>query len=102
MTTTAPTPPSPPDATDIYEWADEHTPDQFRLFEGTVRTVDRNSAAEPMTVAIMGSQLADGAVEERWITVHDPYDSHLTSDGARRFAAVLVEAADEVDGWAGR
>jgi hypothetical protein len=62
----------------------------FRDFEGTTRR------GGPARVQISGRQQADGSTR-RWITVHARHLEALDPASARELAALLIEAADEME-----
>jgi hypothetical protein len=87
--------PPPAGALTVYEWED---PRPFsdalpnRYFVGTRRRVGR------VEILIDGTQWADGKVELS-LTVHGVDDDrNVPTDTARKIAAALIEAADELDG----
>ncbi|MDT5097650.1 MAG: hypothetical protein QOC76_1387 [Mycobacterium sp.] len=95
--------PPPVGATDVSDWADVGTPDQFRVFDGPRWTVPglRFGYADQEVdafITIFGTQLADGTIEGRCIRlggVH--WDDELCSETARIIGRSLLEAADELD-----
>jgi hypothetical protein len=90
----------PVGATEVSDWADVGTPTEFRTFAGPVRTIPDlhqwdGSAA---TVAVNDSQLTDGTIEERFISIDGVgWDDMLTSKIARTLSASLAAAADDLD-----
>lgn len=50
-------------------------------------------------VATSGIQDRDGTIRDRTCTVYLPGNDELTSREARELAALLVQAADELDRW---
>ena len=52
-------------------------------------------------VELRAVQYADGSVADFELFVYDPSDNGINSDQARELAAALLEAAAELDGWAG-
>lgn len=91
--------PDPAGAVKVSGWEDPDTPGAFRLFFGTTRTVELGHG-DGIDVTIRGAQSRDGSVEERGILVNGGSDDPMTTDAARGLAAVLLEAVDEIDGWA--
>lgn len=91
--------PDPAGAVKVYGWEDPDTPDAFRLFSGTTRRVELGHG-DGIEVTIRGAQSRDGSVEERGILVNGGSEDPMTTDAARGLAAVLLEAVDEIDGWA--
>ncbi|HEY0227895.1 MAG TPA: hypothetical protein VGC05_16235 [Mycobacterium sp.] len=91
--------PDPVGAVKVSGWEDPDTPDAFRLFSGTTRTVELGHG-DGIDITIRGAQSTDGCVEERGILVNGGSDDPMTTDAARGLAAALLEAADEIDGWA--
>jgi hypothetical protein len=86
-----PNAPVPVGATNVDEWDDVGKPEAFRLFK---RKVWEHSA---YSVYVQGTQLADGSVEEIVIKTNLHSDDDLSPRDARRVAAALIAAADEVD-----
>ena len=84
--------PAPPDITFIGEWEQD-----LKLGGWSRAVVWRASVDATMGVDIDGRQHCDGTVE-RGISLYVGEGAQLTSAGARRLAALLVEAADELDG----
>ena len=93
--------PAPAGAVKLCEWDDPDTQDAFRLFWGATRSVRLADDAE-IGVIIRGTQSADGTVEERGILIEGGSDDPMTTDAARRLAAALLEAADDIDRAAAR
>jgi hypothetical protein len=88
---------APADAKRHSPWEKDDEGNWTRAFEGTSRKVGRTE------VRILGRQSADGTVT-RFITIDSGADvitirsgAHLDAKTARKLAAALVEAADEVD-----
>ena len=82
--------PTPPDAVQVYageEWSGDR---QGRMFVVATHTVDG------VTVEIVGIQFSDGTVERHILTSGDGLEQ-MTAAQARQLAALLVEAADELD-----
>ncbi len=92
--------PAPVGAVSVDEWRDALTPHAFRLFRGITLTIELGKAAGIIDVVIRGTQSADGTVEERGILIRGGSDDTITIDEARRLAAALIAAADEIDGCA--
>lgn len=64
-----------------------------------------NSTGDPLrspVVVAEAVQWANGVIESPSVSIEAPGDPGLTSAQARELAAILIEAADEVDGWAAR
>jgi hypothetical protein len=105
MTTTAtaiPDVPLPAGARQVGGWdpgrimdADETR--DWRLIFGADRKITDGTAY----VHLRATQYADGSLEDLGVTVYTA-DDDLSSDQARELAAVLLEAAAELDGWARR
>jgi hypothetical protein len=91
----------PAGAVSVQEWGDGLTPDAFRLFWGTERSIEIGNG-DGVDVVIRGTQSGDGRVEERGILVHGGSDDPMTAEHARQVAAALLEAADEIDNLAAR
>jgi hypothetical protein len=89
--------PAPTGWVSVDEWGDALSPGAFRLFYGPTRTVELVHGAD-IDVVVRGTQSADGSVEECSIEIHGGSDDTITADEARRFAAALIAAADEIDG----
>ncbi|MGV0778746.1 hypothetical protein [Mycolicibacterium elephantis] len=93
----------PAGATEVSDWADIGTPDEFRTFDGPKWTLPGirwgfGDTEEDGYVAIYGTQLRDGTVEERCIRVGGlHWDDELDSQTARDIAGKLLEAADALD-----
>jgi hypothetical protein len=87
----------PADATTVDDWQDID-PQPYRVVLGADRTVTDH----PLTVSPSGVQFADGSIECPSVYIIDGENwlSPLNSDQARELAAVLLEAAAELDGWA--
>jgi hypothetical protein len=92
--------PIPIGATETSDWADIGTPTEFRSFAGPIRTIPNLFEWDggPATVAVNGTQLTDGTVEERFIRVDGlGWDDMLTAETARALSTALAEAADDLD-----
>lgn len=77
------------------DW-DPHDPMPSRCIYGPVRKVtDAKWSIETAT-----SQWADGTVDTEGTWIEMSGEGLRNSDQARELAAALLEAADEVDGWA--
>jgi hypothetical protein len=86
--------PHPAGATAVHEWdpyADTAT--TTRYFRGGSWVIERADRAIDMCLQVDGIQHADGRVE-RFVVLDD---DNMTAALARRLAAALVEAADEVE-----
>jgi hypothetical protein len=91
-TTTNADVPVPAGAVTTYEWDDTHTPTPSRYWSGTRRRVGR---AE---ILLDGTQWADGRID-RCLTVYGVNtDQNMPADTARKIAAALMQAANELDG----
>jgi hypothetical protein len=98
--TAAINPPLPAGAEPDNWWEDD--PQDFRVVYGVSRGVEDHD----LIVQTSALQYPDGSIN----TSDDPprvsldihYDSGLSSVQARELASVLIECADEIDGWAGR
>ena len=66
----------------------------WRLIHGADRTITDSATY----VHLRATQYCDGNLEDLGIGVHADDDA-LNSDQARELAAVLLEAAAELDGW---
>lgn len=99
-TTTTPDVPTPPGAEPDNWWDDD--PQDFRVLYGVSRGVDDHK----LIVQTSALQYRDGSIntsdDPPRVSVDIHYDSGLSSSQARELASVLLEAAAEVDGWAGR
>ncbi|CAM3108272.1 hypothetical protein BST27_18605 [Mycobacterium intermedium] len=84
---------APPDGGDHRPWQDEGDGTWSRFFVGTVRTMG------DVRVIIDGTQYSDGRIE-RFVTTDSA--EGMGSAEARQLAALIIEAADEIDGWAER
>ena len=97
-TTTTPVPdvPLPAGADDVGDF----DCDGYRDIYGVDRTVTDHAAR----VYAFGSQAADGRLYDLavYIADGDAAGPILNSDQARELAAALLEAANELDGWAAR
>lgn len=90
MTTAAPLDDVVPPAGAVRTFDWQRNSNWFRDFEGTSR---RRGLAR---VQIAGRQQADGSTR-RWITVHTRHLDALDPASARELAALLMEAADEME-----
>src|SRR4051812_35221570 len=98
--TTRPPVPLPAGATDVTDWTDVGSPDEFRCFDGPIRTVEGIKCWDgwPATVFVNGTQLRDGTVEGRCIRVYGVHgDDMLSSETARVLGRALLAAADDLD-----
>jgi hypothetical protein len=75
----------------------EHETRAWRLIHGAERLVTDHQAH----VWLRAIQYVDGSIDEVEIMV-EVGDASINSDQARELAASLLEAAAEVDRWAGR
>ncbi len=102
-TTTSTTPqdrPIPAGVAKTDEWQDD-TPLPYRVLLGELRNIDGGS--DYTTVQATAVQFADGRIDDG--SVHEAPqvylgDDALTSAQARELAAVLLEVAAQLDGWA--
>ena len=83
--------PTPAGAVKVWPWQKGTRGVQRREFDGTTRRV------KGATVCIGGRQHASGTAE-RWIAVECRDLDAITAGQARRLAAALNEAADEIEG----
>jgi hypothetical protein len=102
MTTTIPDVPAPPGARPD-AWQDD-SPFPYRVLLGEVRGINGVNT-DHVSVQPTAIQFSDGRVDDG--SVHEPAhvylgDNALTTTQARELAATLIEAADEVDGWAAK
>ena len=81
----------PADATRTNGWWRDRHDNWTRGFHGTQRAVDDVF----VRVGIFGTQSADGSVTTRHIRVHTIHE--FDAAGARRLAAAILDAADELD-----
>jgi hypothetical protein len=100
-TTTMPDVPLPSGAEpDV--WVDE-SPPLYRVLYGVSRGI---AGRDDVLVGTTAIQFADGRIDDGSVLHEPPHvylnDDALTSVQARELAALLIEAADEVHGWAGR
>jgi hypothetical protein len=84
-------------------WQDDF-PLPYRVLLGEVRTID-GIHVDRVSVQPTAVQFSDGRVDDG--SQHEPPhvylgDEALTTTQARELAATLIEAADEVDGWAAK
>lgn len=70
-------------------WEDSVDDGWTRLVDGTRRTVG------PLSVCISGVQSPDGSVV--WSVAAETKDDAVTAEQIREYAALLIEAADELD-----
>lgn len=89
--------PHPAGAVHIEDWDDADTPEPFRFFDGSRWGVDRPHRDSDLEVRVSGLQYHDGRIV-RDIVVHELHaDEPITIEQARRLAAALIAAADEVE-----
>jgi hypothetical protein len=71
----------------------------WRVLLGDVRSIDDEQLN---TVQLTAVQFADGRIDDGVVEPQRVYlgDGALTAAQARAIAAALIEAADEIDGWA--
>jgi hypothetical protein len=84
-------------------WHDD-SPLPCRLLLGECRGINGVNT-DHVSVQPTAIQFSDGRIDDG--SVHEPphvylADNALTTTQARELAATLIEAADEVDGWASR
>src|ERR1700681_599658 len=84
-------------------WQDD-SPLPYRVLIGERRGID-GVDTDDVSVQPTAIQFSDGRISDG--SVHEPphvylADNALTSTQARELAATLIEAADEVDGWAAK
>lgn len=94
---------APVGALSVGEWQDGLTPDAaYRVFEGSTRQVPVRYPRDNdgVRVTVQGTQRPDGHLDERGIRISGGTDL-ISADEARRIAAALIAAADEVDRLAG-
>src|ERR1700682_2614559 len=101
-TTTIPDVPVPPGARPD-TWQDD-SPLPYRALLGEVRGID-GVDTDLVCVQVTAVQFSDGRVDDG--SVHEPPHVYLRDDAlsaaqAHALAALLIEAADEVDGWVKR
>ncbi|WP_373199859.1 hypothetical protein [Mycobacterium marinum] len=100
MPTTKPHPnlPAPAGAEYVGPW----DCDGYRDISGPDRTVTDHK----VRINTLCLQASDGTVSELWVRCYErdvePEELVLDSDQARELAAALLEAAAEIDGWAGQ
>ncbi|MCW2652073.1 MAG: hypothetical protein QOE41_1535 [Mycobacterium sp.] len=104
----------PPDGGVIVDdWQVPGTPDAYRNILGTNRTIIADSLCDgvgPHEVTVWnhivqfpdGSFDLEGRIEKPGISVDIEWENGLSSVQARELAAVLIEAADEIDRWVTR
>ena len=100
MTTTNPYPniPRPAGAKLVDDWYDVDTSEPARYFRGSCWIIQRTDGfADYFCVQVDGTQQHDGTATRQ--VVLDDID--LTADQARQLAQAVLEAADELDQWAG-
>ncbi|MCW2654024.1 MAG: hypothetical protein JWR32_5000 [Mycobacterium sp.] len=111
----APDVPLPDGVAVVDEWQEPSTSRAYRCILGTSRTIRaealsrwQQDGGQEVVVRNHVTQFSDGSfdltgrIERPGVTVTIDSDLGITSDDARRLAAVLIEAADELDRWAGR
>lgn len=85
------------------DWQDD-VPQPYRVLFGELRGID-GLDIDRVSVQATAVQFSDGRIDDG--SVHEPphvylSDDVLTSVQARQLAAALIDAADEVDRWAGK
>ena len=99
----------PPDGAEADVW-EGSTPMPRRCIFTEPRCV-LNSTGDPLRSPVVvgqaiqwadGSIDREGVIEPPSVSIESPGDPGLTSAQARELAAVLIAAADEIDGWAAR
>jgi hypothetical protein len=101
-TTTNPYPnvPSPAGAKTVYDWYDVDTPGASRYYSGSFWKIERTDGfCDYFCVCVDGTQRHDGVVTERQVVLDDV---NLTPGQARELASALLDAAAEMDEWAGK
>jgi hypothetical protein len=89
---------APPPGAEADVW-DDAGRDIYQLL-GTV--LASNDFMKCPLVSAVARQRADGSLENLAVEVDDAGHQPLTSTQARELAKYLTEAADVIDGWAGR
>ena len=89
--------PMPVGAAHVAAWEDDQ-PMPSRCFFG----VPRGVTGRTIVVGAAGHQWADGSVESVASIEIVGHLHGLTSDQARELASILLQAADEADGWVAR
>ncbi|TPG37150.1 hypothetical protein [Mycolicibacterium hodleri] len=97
ITRIAPEAPMPVGAAHAAAWEDDQ-PMPSRPFFG----VPRGIAGRTIVVGASGHQWADGSIESVASIEIVGHLHGLNSDQARELASILLQAADEVDGWVAR
>jgi hypothetical protein len=82
------------------EWQND-TPLPYRVLFGELRGVE-GVDINHVNVQPTAVQFSDGRIDDG--SVHEPphvylWDDALTTKQARELAALLIEAADQIDGW---
>jgi hypothetical protein len=102
-TTTIPDVPLPAGATKVGKWlnGDDVDPRPARCFTGDHWSIEWGHLdGEPVIVELGGEQCSDGEIV-RYVCARVPSgEAYMTAEKARELAGVLVEAADQIDGWA--
>ena len=84
--------PMPPDADGPGdEWQEWEGGGYARMYTSSIRTLGDRSAE------IFGIQHDDGRIERFIVAQDSDRDGGMTASQARQFAALLIEAADEMD-----
>jgi len=99
-TTTTPHPdvPLPPGAEISLNWRQWDHEGRERILRGRERSVSGHEA-EVVTHAKQGR---DGRITEPCIGIFLDRNDDFSSDSARELARLLLEGADELDGWAAK
>lgn len=86
--------PAPPEATGLCEWETWTGGSYARMFD-----IASSRSADGMSVLLLGIQHHDGRIE-RFVSARlENGDNNMSPAEARRFANLLVEAADRLDGF---
>jgi hypothetical protein len=90
--------PLPAGAVHVDDWYDVDTPEPARYFRGSSWSIQRTDGlADYFCVQVDGTQRHDGTVT-RQVVIDD---INITAEQALDLALALVEAAHELDQWAG-
>ena len=88
--------PPPPDAVTLNEWESSGSTQRPAEPASRVFTMGFRREDGDLSVELLGIQYSDGRVERTVLT--QPAGEQLTGEQARRYAALLLAAADELDG----
>jgi hypothetical protein len=92
--------PTPAGAIRVDDWTDLGTEWAHRYFEGPRRGTSRHRDSGDVQVFVAGHQHRDGSVSREIVVGLPRNDDAVTGAQARELAAMLIEAADEIDRWA--